>query len=79
MCIRDSKGPGLGSMEIWVDGYFCGTADLHADVPQPSAPVYVVSGLSAGRHGVLLQPWQGRMAVDLLEVTGPPEPLLKEK
>ena len=73
------KGPGLGSMEIWVDGYFCGTADLHADVPQPSAPVYVVSGLSAGRHGVLLQPWQGRMAVDLLEVTGPPEPLLKEK
>ena len=73
------KGPGLGSMEIWVDGYFCGTADLHADVPQPSAPVYVVSGLSAGRHGVLLQPWQGRMAVDLLEVTGPPEPMLKEK
>ena len=66
--------PGLGNMEIWVDGFLYGTADLCAERPEPSGMVYEALGLPGdGRHCVMLKGYEGQpFAIDLIEVQGGP-------
>ncbi len=68
------KGPNLGRAEIWVDGFFYGTADLYAETPLPSEVVYEIEGLPGdSRHCVTMKGFEGQgFAVDILEVSGEP-------
>lgn len=68
------KAPEFGNMEIWVDGFLYGTADLQAENPEPSQAVYQVGGLPGeSRHLVMLKGYEGqRFAVDMIEVEGEP-------
>lgn len=67
-------GPDLGRGEIWVDGYFYATVDLHAEVAEASRIVYEVRDLPGPtRHGVVLRSFEGeRFAADVLEALGDP-------
>ncbi len=67
------KSPALGAMDIYVDGNFYGTALLNAASVTPSAPIYRIDGLPQGRHGVVIKPRSGKIALDLIAVQGKPE------
>nr|WP_304954746.1 hypothetical protein [uncultured Acetatifactor sp.] len=68
------KTPELGNMEIWVDGFLYGTADLCAEQAESSGKVYEVQGLPGDdRHLVMLKGYEGQsFAVDMIEVEGEP-------
>ncbi len=73
--------PELGNMEIWVDGFLYGTADLHAEQMVPSGRVYEAQGLPGDdRHCVMLKGYEGQpFAIDLIEVQGKPLGAPKEE
>lgn len=66
------KGPDLGRAEIWVDGFFYGTADMYAPVPEASGVVYQVDMLPGEqKHCVMMKGFEGQaFAVDILESGG---------
>lgn len=66
------KGPDLGRVEIWVDGYLFGTADLYSPQDEGSQSVYEVECLPGSpKHGVVLRGYEGQsFAVDILESFG---------
>ena len=72
--LYEPKGPNLGRAEVWVDGFFYGTADMYAETPLPSEVVYEIKGLPGdSRHCVTMKGFEGQgFAVDILEVSGEP-------
>lgn len=66
------KGPELGVMEIWVDGYLYATVDLFAEKKESSQVVFEQLRIPGEkRHAVVVRGYEGqRFAVDVLEATG---------
>lgn len=61
------KGPGYGTVEVFVDGVSAGTVDYHATEGQPSQEVFRKEGLDNGFHALLLRPMEGYFPLDTLE------------
>ena len=67
------KGPGYGSMGVYLDGRLLGTAVLYAEQEQPSGPVFSTGPVPFGPHSVTVRPYEGRIAIDRLESEGAPQ------
>jgi hypothetical protein len=63
------KGPDFGVVTVRLDGAVVATIDLHSARLEPSQPIFSKAGLPDTFHAVALQPQQGRLVVDSLDVS----------
>lgn len=68
--LRGPKGPEFGRALLVVDGKRAGEINYHADSASAGGPVFELSDLAPGRHTVRLRSLEGRIPVDVLEVSG---------
>jgi hypothetical protein len=64
------KGPTFGKAMLYIDGEFAGEVNYHVASEKKSAPLFQSQRLADGRHTFRLQIVEGRVPVDVLEVTG---------
>ena len=63
------RGPSFGMAKIVVDGTQRGEIDYYAPEPEKSAPRFILE-IGGTRHSIRLESIQGRIPLDLLEITG---------
>lgn len=61
------KGPEYGKADVWLDGKKLATLDLHAEVPEPSAPQLIRRGIPRGYHALVVRPAEGVVPIDSLD------------
>ncbi|MBL7648437.1 MAG: hypothetical protein JNK74_19835 [Candidatus Hydrogenedentes bacterium] len=64
------RGPEFGRSTLFIDGQFVAEIDYHAAAPEPSSLQFACINLRDGRHTVRLESLEGRIPVDILEVSG---------
>ena len=64
--LKCPRRPDYGRARIWIDGIFAGCADLRADAEIAPEAVYMVRGLVNTRHGIVIEPEEGTIAVESL-------------
>ncbi len=64
------RGPEFGRARLYIDGQHVIDIDYTAAAPESSALRFEKDGLEAGRHTVRLESKQGRIPLDVLEVSG---------
>ena len=61
-----SKSPAFGSIGVWVDGIFYGSADLSGE----GKTRFEITGLKMGPHSIRIAPIRGRIAITQLIASG---------
>lgn len=64
------KGPNFGKATLYIDGDVVGEINYHAASNESSTPLFQSQRLPEGRHAIRLEVVEGRVPVDVLEVTG---------
>jgi len=64
------KGPTFGKAVLYIDGGLAGEVNYHGKSEEKSAPLFQSQRLADGRHTLRLEIIEGRVPVDVLEVTG---------
>lgn len=64
------RGPEFGRARLYIDGQHIIDIDYTATAPEASALRFEKDGLATGRHTVRLESTQGRIPLDVLEVSG---------
>ena len=60
------KHPSFGKAGIWVDGCFAGTVDLCGE----GSASWQIKDLKMGRHGIMVRPYEGKIAISKIYISG---------
>ena len=70
LAIHAPRGPEFGRAKIYIDGHLATEINYNAVAPERSGIQFAAGNLGEGRHTVRLEATEGRIPVDLLQVSG---------